>query len=332
MGACPQRDRLEAEGYEGGFGATLNDMKKQDSISQDLMRYIATPQNLSNACDKVYSNKGAPGIDGVTVEDIEAHIQEYGQALLMKVGDGTYRPTPVKRVYIPKDNGDKRALGIPVVRDRIVQQMLLNVLDPLIDPSFSEYSYGFRKNRGAHDAIRQVEAYASEGYTWAVNCDLSKYFDTVHHQKLMNYVGYYVKDKRIIKLLWAFLEAGVMEDGVLTPSTQGTPQGGVISPLLSNIYLNMLDRELESRGHKFVRYADDFIILVKSKRAGQRVLESVTRFVEKTLRLKVNQEKSGVDPITRIKFLGFGFSCSQGKFVAVPTGRRKRSLNDVSDS
>lgn len=296
------------------------------------MQAIATPQNLAYACQKVCSNKGAPGIDGITVEEIEAHIQEYGNALLRKVGDGTYKPTPVKRVYIPKDNGDKRALGIPIVRDRIVQQMILNVLDPMIDPSFSDYSYGFRKGRSAHDAIRQVEAYANEGYTWVVNCDLSKYFDTVHHQKLMNYVGYYVKDKRVIKLLWAFLEAGVMEDGVLTPSTKGTPQGGVISPLLSNIYLNMLDRELESRGHKFVRYADDFNIFVKSKRAGERVLESVSRFVEKTLRLQVNQEKSGVARITQIKFLGFGFSYSQGKYVAVLIGRPKTSSNDDLNS
>lgn len=307
-------------------------MKKQDSISQDLMQVIATAQNLFNACEKVYSNKGAPGIDGVTVEEIEAHIQKYANAILRKVRDGSYQPTPVKRVYIPKDNGDKRALGIPVVRDRIVQQMILNVLDPLIDPTFSDHSYGFRKGRSAQDAIRQVEAYATEGYTWVVNCDLAKYFDTVHHQKLMSYVGYYVKDKRVIKLLWAFLEAGVMENGVLTPSTKGTPQGGVISPLLSNIYLNMLDRELESRGHRFVRYADDFNIFVKSKRAGQRVLKSITQFVEKTLRLQVNQEKSSVAYITRIKFLGFGFSHSRGKSVAVPTGRRKENLSDVSNN
>lgn len=300
------------------FETVLNEMKKQDSISKDLMDLIASPENLEIAKKKVKSNKGAPGIDGVSVEEIEEHIEEYQKALLYKVREGTYKPTPVKRVYIPKDNGDKRALGIPVVRDRIVQQMILNVLDPMIDPYFSENSYGFRKNRSCHDAVNQVLAYANEGYTWVVNCDLEKFFDTVNHQKLMSYLNYYVKDKKLNKLLWSFLEAGVMEDGVVMTSEKGTPQGGVISPFLSNIYLNILDLELEKRGHKFVRYADDFNIMVKSKRAGERVLVSITKFIEKTLKLKVNREKSSVVYIGKMKYLGFGFRKHKDEFKCFP--------------
>lgn len=313
---------------------TLEIMTKQDGISNHLMDLIATPENLKEACAKVYSNKGAAGIDGMNVYDLESHIAKYGRAILDKLKAGTYQPQMVKRVYIPKDNGDKRALGIPVVRDRVVQQMILNILDPMIDPSFSDYSYGFRKGRSAHNAIRQVESYINEGYTWVVNCDLSKYFDTVNHQKLMSLVRYYVKDKRVIKILWAFLEAGILEDGLVKPSLKGTPQGGVISPLLSNIYLNMLDRELEKRGHRFVRYADDFSIYVKSPRAGERVMESITRYLEEDLRLVVNREKSRVVSIYKMKLLGFGFGkeAKTGKLIAVRIGRQKRSLNgDLSN-
>lgn len=227
-------------------------MKKRDYISETIMDRIANRGNMLKAIEQVKANKGAPGIDGMTVEELSGHMFQYGAALLRKVKDGTYRPMPVRRVYIPKDGGGKRPLGIPVVRDRMVQQMILNVLDPLIDPHFSDHSYGFRKGRGAHDAIRQVEEYGDEGYIWAVNCDLAKYFDTINHQKLMSYLNYYVKNKALNRLLWAFLEVGVMENGVVVRSEEGTPQGGVISPLLANIYLNILDIELEKRGHKFI--------------------------------------------------------------------------------
>ena len=305
-------------------------MTKQDGTS--LINQIANADNLELASKKVYRNKGAAGIDGVTVHELDAHLVKYGQQMIEKMKAGTYRPQPVKRVAIPKDSGGTRKLGIPVVRDRVVQQAILQVIEPIIDSDFSTYSYGFRKGRNAHQAIKQAEQYVSEGYKTIVDCDLRNYFDTVHQQKLMNYLNYYIKDKIVLRLIWNFLKAGIMDGNVFIDSYKGTPQGGVISPLLANIYLNQLDRELEKRGHRFVRYADDFCIYVKTPRAGERVLKSMTAFIEKDLRLEVNTDKSTVTTPSKAKFLGFTIWKTQGKLEAAQLRRlNSSSVNDLSN-
>lgn len=303
-------------------------MMKQDGIS--LINQIANSDNLKLASKKVYQNKGAAGIDGVTVHELDAHLIKYGQLMIEKMRAGTYQPQPVKRVSIPKDNDGIRNLGIPVVRDRVVQQAILQVIEPIIDPSFSTYSYGFRKGRNAHQAIKQAEQYVSEGYKTIVDCDLRNYFDTVHHQKLMNYLNYYIQDKIVLRLIWNFLKAGIMDGNVFIENSKGTPQGGVISPLLANVYLNQLDRELEKRGHRFVRYADDFCIYVKTPRAGERVLKSVTTFIEGNLRLEINTEKSKVTSPAKAKFLGFTIWKTQGKSEAAHL--RRLNSSSVTDS
>ena len=281
------------------------DMKKQDGIT--LIEKIATPSNLMVACEKVYKNKGAAGIDGITVFEIDEHMAKYQKAIIAKLLDGTYEPQPVKRVSIPKENGSMRNLGIPVVRDRVVQQAILQIIEPLIDPHFSKYSFGFRKGRSAHDAIKQAEKYIEDGYKTIVDCDLKNYFDMVNHQKLMVYLREFIQDEIVLKLIWSFLRSGIMEQDVFIQSYKGTPQGGVISPLLANIYLNQLDRELEKRGHRFVRYADDFCIYTKTPRAGERVLASVTTFLEKKLKLTVNTDKSKVTTQVVLNSLGSPF-------------------------
>lgn len=217
------------------------DMRKQDGIT--LIEKIATPRNLVIACEKVYKNKGAAGIDGITVFEIDEHMAKYQKAIIAKLLDGTYEPQPVKRVSIPKENGSMRNLGIPVVRDRVVQQAILQIIEPLIDPHFSKYSFGFRKGRSAHDAIKQAEKYIEDGYKTIVDCDLKNYFDMVNHQKLMVYLREFIQDEIVLKLIWSFLRSGIMEQDVFIQSYKGTPQGGVFSPLLANIYLNQLDRE-----------------------------------------------------------------------------------------
>lgn len=286
-------------------------MKEQDGTS--LITKVVEPVNIWNAVAKVKANKGAGGIDGVTVNELENHIQKYMEPLRRKISDGSYQPQPIRRVYIPKKNGDKRPLGIAVVRDRVVQQAILQVIEPIIDPNFSEYSYGFRKGRNAHMAIKQAEAYYEEGYKVAVDCDLHSYFDTINQQKLMAYLSYYIKDKTVLTLIRKFQQAGIMENGLLTASTRGVAQGGPLSPILANVYLNQLDMELEKRGHRFVRYADDFVIYVKSKRAAERVMESITEFVEGKLRLEVNREKSKIISPTKGVFLGVSLCTVSGK-------------------
>lgn len=303
------------------------DMKKQDGIS--LINQIATPDNLRIASKKVYQNKGSAGIDGVTVHELKAHLIKYERQILEKMKAGTYQPQPVKRVTIPKDSGGSRKLGIPVVRDRVVQQAILQIIEPIIDPDFSEYSYGFRKGRNAHQAIKQAEQYVSEGYKTIVDCDLRNYFDTVHHQKLMNYLDYYIKDTIVFRLIWNFLKAGIMDGNVLIESSKGTPQGGVISPLLANVYLNQLDKELEKRGHRFVRYADDFCIYVKTPRAGERVLKNITTFIEEKLLLEVNTDKSKVTTPSKAKFLGFTIWKTMGKSEAAHL--RRLNINSKTD-
>jgi RNA-directed DNA polymerase len=263
--------------------------------------------NVKRAWKNVKRNHGAPGVDGKTIEEFPTYAREHWQDIRRALEEGTYQPSPVRRVEIPKPNGGIRLLGVPAITDRVIEQAIAQVLTPIFDPDFSESSFGFRPGRSAHQAVRQVRKYIDDGYTVAVEVDLSKFFDEVDHDVLMHRVSKKVRDKRLLRLIGKYLRAGVMVNGVIEPTRKGVPQGGPLSPVLSNIVLDDLDKELEKRGHKFARYADDFVILVKSERAGLRVKASITRFLEKKLKLKVNQEKSKVGPAKRCQFLGFTF-------------------------
>lgn len=296
------------------------EMKEQDGIN--LIDKVITDDNLWNAYAKVKSNNGAPGVDGITVDQLKGHMVKYFQPLKRKLKDGTYKPQPVKRVAIPKPDGSKRYLGIPTVLDRVVQQAILQVMEPIIDPKFSEHSFGFRKGRNAHQAIKLAEQYYEEGYRVVVDCDLKSYFDTIHHQRVHAYLEEFISDKIVLKLVWKFLRSGILDKEIYIETTEGTPQGGPLSPILANVYLNKLDRELERRGHRFIRYADDFVIYVKSMRAGERVMESVTQFIEKDLQLLINQKKSKICGATSATFLGFNIQNLLGKSAAVPVGRQ----------
>lgn len=298
-------------------------MNRQNNIS--LIDRVVDKYNMERAIEKVRKNKGAPGVDGMTVDELEEHMQTYGSAIVQKLKDGTYQPQPVKRVEIPKANGGVRLLGIPTVRDRVVQQAILQVIDPIIDPHFSEYSYGFRKGRNAHQAIERVIGYYGEGYRVVVDCDLKNYFDTINHQILRNNLEYYIQDKVVLRIIWNFLKSGILDQNFYVETDRGTPQGGPLSPLLANVYLHHLDRELERRGHKFARYADDFVIYVKSKRAGERVMENITEFIEDKMRLTVNKEKSKITTPSKSKFLGFHIHNSMGKSVADLASRRNKN-------
>jgi len=278
--------------------------------------------NLRLACKRVVQNGGAPGVDGVTTAELREHLWTHWETVREQLRAGTYRPSPVKRVEIPKPGGGVRLLGIPTVMDRLIQQALLQVLTPIFDVGFSGSSFGFRPGRRAHDAVRKAQAYIRDGYRRVVDMDLEKFFDRVNHDILMARVARKVKDKRVLKLIRAYLGAGVMVNGVVQATEEGTPQGGPLSPLLANILLDDLDKELERRGLKFVRYADDCNIFVASKRAGERVMESVTRFVEGKLKLKVNRDKSAAGR-GRGSFCGSVF-CRTGKR---PSGWLQRRWN-----
>jgi RNA-directed DNA polymerase len=272
-----------------------------------LLERVLERGNMLQALDRVESNKGAPGVDGVDVKSLRNYVVEHWVGIRQQLLAGTYKPQPVRRVEIPKPGGGKRGLGIPTVIDRLIQQALLQVLTPIFDPTFSDYSYGFRPGRKAHDAVLQAQGYIQAGYRWTVDMDLEKFFDRVNHDILMSRVGRKVKDKRVLRLIRAYLNAGVMVNGVALRMELGTPQGGPLSPLLANILLDDFDKELNRRGHKFVRYADDCNVYVKSRRAGERVRASLTKYLEDTLRLKVNREKSAVDRPWKRKFLGYSF-------------------------
>jgi RNA-directed DNA polymerase len=272
------------------------------------MEEILDRENLKEALRRVKANKGSPGVDGITVHQLDDYLKQHWPAIRDQLLSGTYKPKPVKRVEIPKPDGGVRKLGIPSVLCRFIQQAVMQVLQRLWDPTFSDHSYGFRPGRSAHQAVAQAQRYVAEGYSWVVDLDLEKFFDRVHHDKLMAQIAKRIEDKRLLKLIRAFLTAGVMENGLVSPSVEGTPQGGPLSPLLSNLVLDALDRELERRGHRHVRYADDSNIYVRSERAGQRVMKSVTCFITKQLKLKVNESKSAVAQPQQRKFLGFSFT------------------------
>ena len=286
-----------------------------------IMEEVCERDNLREAFQRVKSNKGSAGVDGMTIDDLSAYLKKHWPVIREQLLSGTYEPKPVRRVEIPKpDGGGVRKLGIPTVLDRFVQQAVMQVLQRQWDPTFSQHSYGFRPGRSAHQAVAQAQQYIVAGYGWVVDLDLEKFFDRVNHDKLMGQIANRVEDKRLLKLIRAFLNAGVMENGLVRPSVEGTPQGGPLSPLLSNLVLDELDRELERRGHRFVRYADDSNIYVRSERAGQRVMESITHFITHKLKLKVNESKSAVagTEVPRVQL--YGWSRSQARHRAKGPG------------
>jgi RNA-directed DNA polymerase len=296
-----------------------------------LIEEVCERENLKGALKRVRANRGSPGADGMTVEELPGYLKEHWPAIREQLLQGTYQPQPVKRVEIPKGGGGVRQLGVPTVLDRFIQQGVLQVLQQRWDRTFSEHSYGFRPGRSAHQAVAQAQQYIAEGRHWVVDLDLEKFFDRVHHDKLLGRLAQRVRDKRILKLIRAFLNAGVMEKGLVSPTTEGTPQGGPLSPFLSNIVLDELDRELERRGHWFVRYADDCNIYVRSERAGRRVMESITGFITKKLKLKVNQVKSAVARPGERKFLGFSFTSGREPRRRVAPAALERCKERVRD-
>ena len=290
---------------EGTEVFLANRVTESPECTEQLMEEVVERGNLKQALKRVQSNKGGPGIDRMTVEELPAHLKVHWETIREQLLQGTYRPQPVKRVEIPKPGGGVRKLGIPSVLDRFVQQAVLQVLQGRWDPTFSEHSFGFRPGRSAHQAVAQAQRYVREGYTIVVDLDLENFFDGVNHDRLMSRIADRVSDKRMLRLIRSFLTAGVMEQGVVSPTEEGTPQGGPLSPLLSNMVLDELDRELERRGHRFCRYADDSNIYVRSLRAGKRVMTSVTEFIARKLKLRINQAKSRVAPAWERDFLGF---------------------------
>ncbi len=280
---------------------------RKERTSMELLEKVLDDWNLYKAYEQVYKNKGASGVDGVTVDELGYYMYKHKEGIKEQIRNRKYKPSPVRRVYIPKENGDKRGLGIPTVVDRVIQQAIVQVLSPIYEKQFSEASYGFRPNRSCEKAIIKLLEYFNEGYTWVVDIDLQKFFDTVCHDKLIAIIMKTIHDGELVSLIRKYLVSGVMENGVVSSTDIGTPQGGNLSPLLSNIMLNELDKELEKRGLRFTRYADDCIIVVQSEKAAQRVMESITRFIENKLGLKVNVEKSKIARPNQIKYLGFGF-------------------------
>lgn len=294
------------------------DLLNRESVNDELfdtsrlLEDVLERNNMLEAMYRVIRNKGSNGIDGMKTDELREHVKKTWVTVKAKLLEGKYNPSPVRRVEIPKPDGGVRLLGIPTVQDRMIQQAIAQVLSKLYEPTFSESSFGFRPNRGAKNAIKQSETYINQGYKWVVDMDLEKFFDKVNHNILMGKLEKKIKDKRLLKLIRKYLESGVLINGIKVSSEEGTPQGGPLSPLLANIMLDDVDKELEKRGHKFCRYADDCNIYVKSKRAGLRVMDSITRIIENELKLKVNKDKSAVDIVSKRKFLGFSFYFVKG--------------------
>jgi len=298
-------DRVELESSNGAQSDRPADAEVGDGAGCLLARLVSR-DNLNAAYKKVKKNGGAPGVDGMTVDEAAPYLREHREEIIRRIIKGKYKPMPVRRVEIPKPDGGVRLLGVPTVVDRVIQQAIVQVLTPVFEPTFSDNSYGFRPGRSAHMAVMKAKEYYEDGHKYVVDIDLAKYFDTVNHDILMDMVMMEVKERPIIRLIRAFLKSGVMADGIISPTEEGTPQGGNLSPLLSNVYLTRFDKLLEERGHKFVRYADDCNIYLKSRRAAERVMESSIEFLEgRKMGLKVNREKSSVGSPTKLKFLGF---------------------------
>ena len=311
-----QEDRVELEVNVAALNNHSTLPKDGDDVheyAEELLEKILDRSNMNLAFKRVKANKGSHGVDGMTVDELLQYLQQNGEQLKESIRNGRFRPKPVRRVEIPKPDGGKRLLGIPTVTDRVIQQAIAQVLIPIFEKQFSDNSFGFRPKRDAKQAVRKCKEYIDAGYTWTVDIDLAKYFDTVNHDKLMRILSKTITDGKVLSLIRKYLQSGVMINGVVTQTEEGTPQGGNLSPLLSNIMLNELDKELETRGLRFCRYADDCNIYVKSRKAAMRVMASVTRFLEVELKLKVNQEKSSVDRPWQLKFLGFSFYPKKGE-------------------
>ena len=324
---CPCEGMLETKSNKGACSIALTETDREDG-AENLLERILDRNNLNQAYLKVKRNGGSAGVDGMTVEEMLPYLKEHREELLESLRSERYKPKAVRRVEIPKPDGGKRMLGVPTVIDRMIQQAIVQVLQPMYEPLFSENSYGFRPKRSAQQAMKQALEYYNEGYTQVVDLDLAKYFDTVNHEILIGMLREQVKDERVIRLIRKYLKSGVMINGLISPTTEGTPQGGNLSPLLSNIYLTAFDRMLESRGHKFVRYADDCNIYVKSRRAAERVMANCTNFLEGKLKLKVNRKKSQVGSPLRLKFLGFSMYKTGKKAGIRPHGKSIKRFKD----
>jgi RNA-directed DNA polymerase len=317
IGTCPQKDRTASEGYVEGqtfMWITENNLTINDyRLGNGLLEHILSPSNLNAAFKQVKRNKGAGGVDKMEVESLKGYLVTNKDILIKSIQMGNYRPNPVRRVCIPKENGKQRQLGIPTVVDRVIQQSIAQKLTSIYEPQFSESSYGFRPKRSAHQALRKCQDYITQGYIYALDIDLERFFDTVNHSKLIEVLSRTIKDGRVVSLIHKYLNAGVMHEDHCEATWEGVPQGGPLSPLLGNILLNELDWELEKRGHKFVRYADDMVILCKSLRSAERTMESIVSYIETKLFLKVNRDKSKVATVRNIKFLGYTFYRYKGK-------------------
>ena len=309
---CLQRDSAERDEYAGA--RSIDNQEAEEADSAELLERILSRENLNNAFKRVKANKGAPGIDGMTVEDAPDWLREHREELLESIRSGKYKPQPVRRKEIPKPDGGMRQLGIPTVVDRIIQQAIAQQLTPIFEPLFSENSFGYRPGKSAQMAIQKVKEYAEQGYKYAVLIDLSKYFDTLNHELLMNMVREQVQDKRVTELIKKYLKSDVMENGLLVKTEEGSPQGGPLSPLLANIYLNKFDQEIGGRGVPVIRYADDIVVLAKSVRAAERLLENSRKYLEGKLKLRMNAEKSKVVSVVAIRNFKFlGFALGRGK-------------------
>jgi RNA-directed DNA polymerase len=286
-------------------------------MSEELLEQILSRDNMNLAFKRVKSNKGSHGVDGMSIDDTFQYLKTHGKELILAIREGKYKPKSVRRVEIPKPDGGVRLLGIPTVLDRMIQQAIMQVISPIFEKDFSKSSYGFRPGKSAHQAVLQAKEYIEAGYNWVVDIDLEKFFDRVNHDILMSRVARKIKDKRVLKLIRTYLNSGIMVNGIVVSNEEGTPQGGNLSPLLANIMLDDLDKELEKRGHRFCRYADDCNIYVKSKKAGDRLMAGISKFIEIKLKLKINKDKSAVDTPMKRKFLGFSFYNKKDNHVGI---------------